>query len=136
MGRADPGAPGGGVSRRNVAALWAAGLIVAAAGVGCGRTSDVPAPLHVTLAADGRDTRVTLYAASHLKINARLAPALETSGGTVLRFAGDHLTPDSAYFAEPPSAVLPGHHDQVHGTLRASVCEEGEQVCRSVTLAL
>jgi hypothetical protein len=126
------------MSRWNVAAWWAAGLIMAAAGVGCGRPSDVPAPLHVTLApdADGQDTRVTLYAASHLKINARLAPALETSGGMVLRFTGDHLTPDSAYFAEPPSAVLPGHHDQVHGTLRASVCEEGEQVCRSVTLAL
>jgi hypothetical protein len=126
------------MSRWNVPARWAARLVVAAAIVACGRPSEVPAPLHVTLAPDpdGQDTRVTLYAASHLKINARLAPALETSGGTVLRFAGDRLTPDSAYFAEPPSAVLPGHHDQVHGTLRASVCEVGQQVCRSVTLAL
>jgi hypothetical protein len=126
------------MSRWNVPAWWVAGLVVAAAVVGCGRPSDVPALLHVTLAPDpdGQDTRVTLYAVSHLKINARLAPALETSGGTVLRFTGDHLTPDSAYFAEPPSAVLPGHHDQVHGTLRASVCDEGEQVCRIVSLAL
>lgn len=93
-------------------------------------------PLYLTAAARGPDTQVTLHAAPHLKINARLAPALELAGGTVLRFAGTHLTPDSAYFAEPPSALLTGRHDVVHGTLRASVCRDDEQVCRSLTLKL
>ncbi|MGN6392304.1 MAG: hypothetical protein ACTHM9_08680 [Gemmatimonadales bacterium] len=81
----------------------------------------------------GADTRLTLEAAPHLKINARLAPSLELSNGTVLRFTVGRLTADSAYFAEPPSATLAGRHPAVHGTLRASVCRDDEQVCRSVS---
>ena len=79
---------------------------------------------------------MTLVAEPGLMVNARLAPALELADGTVLRFGGARLTPDSAYFAEPASALLAGHHAHVHGTLRASVCREDERLCRSLTLEL
>jgi hypothetical protein len=98
----------------------------------CSRTPIEPGPLHVTIAPAGPDTRLTLHAAPHLKINARVAPALELDDGSLLRFRIGARTIDSAYYAEPPSAVLPGRHDRVHGTLRASVCRDDEQVCRVV----
>jgi hypothetical protein len=84
----------------------------------------------------GPNTRVTLHAAPHLKINAHLVPALELGDGTVLRFHTGLRTTDSAYYAEPPSAVLPGRHTRVHGTLRASVCRDDEQVCRAVKVEI
>ena len=98
----------------------------------CGRPPIEPGPLHVTTAPAGPNTRLTLHAAPHLKINARVAPALELGDGTLLRFRTGLRTADSAYYAEPPSAVLPGRHARVHGTLRASVCRDDEQVCRVV----
>src|SRR5204862_1368562 len=104
--------------------------------VGCRPSPRPDAPLSLSVTAQGPDTRITLHAAPHLKINARLAPALELAGGTVLRFAGTHLTPDSAYFTEPPSALVAGRHDRLHGTLHASVCRDDEQVCRSVPVEL
>ncbi|MDQ3136766.1 MAG: hypothetical protein M3Q93_04170, partial [Gemmatimonadota bacterium] len=64
------------------------------------------------------------------------APALELSDGTVLRFDAARLTADSAYFTEPTTALLSGRRADVHGTLRASVCRDDEQVCRTVTLEL
>jgi hypothetical protein len=94
-------------------------------------------PIRVTTRAELAGTRLVLEAGPHLKINARLAPALELDGGgTVVRFTARRLTPDSAYFAEPPSATLPGRHPAVHGTLRASVCRDDEQVCRSVRVRI
>ena len=110
--------------------------LVTAALAGCRPPPRPDVPLYLGVAPQGPDTRVTLYAVPHLKINARLAPALELGGGKVLRFTGSHLTPDSAYFTEPPSALVPGRHDRPHGTLRASVCRDDERVCRSVTLEL
>jgi hypothetical protein len=95
-----------------------------------------PAPLHLTTTPAGPDTRVTLIPAAGLKVNARLAPALELADGTVLRIDAARRTADSAYFAEPATALLPGHRAAVHGTLRASVCRDDEQVCRTVTLEL
>ena len=111
-------------------------LLLSAAALGCRSSPPTDAPLRLTTSTAGHDTRVILHAGPHLKINARLAPALELPGGTVLRFAADRLTPDSAYFAESPSALLAGRHDRVHGTLHASVCRDDEQVCRSLTLEL
>ena len=111
-------------------------LCLSATFLGCRAPLRPDALLYLTAGAEGPDTRVTLHAAPHLKINARLAPALELAGGTVLRFGGAPLTADSAYFSESPSALLTGRHDEVHGTLRASVCRDDEQVCRSVTLEL
>lgn len=102
----------------------------------CSRPPIEPAPLHVTTTSSGPDTRLTLHAEPGLKINARLAPALELPDGTVLRFDAAERTADSAYFAVPPAARLAGRHAEVHGTLRASVCREDELVCRSVTLEL
>jgi len=126
-----------GPARRPLAAVGAAALLsLSAAFVGCRASSRSDAPLYLTAGAHGSDTRVTLHAAPHLKINARLAPALELAGGTVLRFGDAPLTADSAYFSQPPSALLTGRHDEVHGTLRASVCRDDEQVCRSLTLEL
>jgi hypothetical protein len=98
----------------------------------CSRTPIEPGALHVTAAPAGPNTRLTLHAAPHVKINARVAPALELEDGTLLRFSIGARTPDSAYYAEPPSADLPGRHSRVHGTVRASVCRDDEQVCRVV----
>jgi hypothetical protein len=139
MGRADTGVAGGvrppsGIGW--VARLLVAGLVASSFFVGCGEAQETATPLHVTLAPEGADTRVTLHAAPAFRINAHIAPALELRNGTVVRFAGDRLTADSAYYAEPPSARLTGRHDQLHGILRASVCAEKERVCRSVVLAL
>ena len=111
-------------------------LLLAAAGLGCAGSGTAPGPLHLTAEAFGPDTRLVLEAAPHLKLNARLAPALELTDGSRLRFGAARRTADSAYFAEPPTAVLPGRHARVHGTLRASVCRDDEQVCRTVTVQL
>ncbi len=102
----------------------------------CTSRPPVPGPLSVTTSPAGPDTRVTLVAAPGLKVNARLAPALELADGRVLRFDAAARTADSAYFAEPATALLPGRRTAVHGTLRASVCRDDEQVCRSVTIEL
>jgi hypothetical protein len=107
-------------------ALVALGLAAA-----CSRTAAEPA-LYLTTTGAGPDTRLTLHAAPHLKINARVAPALELGDGTVLRFRTGLRTADSAYYTEPPSAVLAGRHTRVHGTIRAGVCRDDEQVCRVV----
>jgi len=121
------------MSRIGVTA-WVAATVVFA-----GSCATPPKPagvlrLQTTLV--GPNTRLTLLAAAGVKVNARLKPALELSDGRVLRFDSPRLTPDSAYFAESPSALAPGRHTQVHGTLRASVCDEGAAVCRTVVLGL
>jgi hypothetical protein len=110
------------------AALLAAGVLASCAG-----PAGTPALRRLRAAPDGPDTRRTLLAAPVHEINARLLPALELPNGTVYRFASGRR---SAYFAEPPSARLPGRHDRVHGTLRASVCRQDELVCHSVALQL
>jgi hypothetical protein len=102
----------------------------------CTRPRVEPGPLQITTAPSGPDTRLTLHANPHLKINARLAPALELSDGTVLRFGAALLTADSSYYTEPPSVVLTGRHGRIHGTLRASVCRDDEQVCRAVRMEI
>jgi len=113
------------------------GVLLLAAGLaGCRAGPPRDAPVSLSSDTDGPDTRLTLEAAPDFRISVRPAPALELVGGTVLRFAGTALTTDSAYFAEPPTALLPGHHSRVHGTLRASVCQDNEQICRSVKLEL
>ena len=112
------------------------GVVLIAAAAACSAAPPSDAPLHLTTAPLGPDTRLTLYAAPHLKVNARVAPALELRDGTVLRFRTGLRTADSAYYTEPPSAILPGRHERVHGTLRASVCRDDEQICRSVSVGI
>jgi hypothetical protein len=104
--------------------------------LGCSRSPESPPLLRLETKQTDGDTRVTLIVSSGLKLNARLKPALELADGTVLRFDSPRLTPDSAYFADRPSVVVPGWHATVHGTLRASVCDAGETVCRSIVVAL
>lgn len=102
----------------------------------CSPTPGAEPPLRLETARAGTHTRVTLIPAGHIKLNARLKPALELADGSVLRFDTPRLTPDSAYFAEPPVALLPGRHRRVRGTLRASVCENDAPVCRALVLEL
>lgn len=126
----------GAVGSVSTALLAVALATTALAAVGCTQPTAEPAALHVTAAPAGADTRLTLHAEPGLKINARLAPALELADGSVLRFDAAERTADSAYFAAPPTARLPGRHQEVHGTLRASVCRDDERLCRSITLSL
>jgi hypothetical protein len=93
-------------------------------------------PLRLEITRSGREALVTLVPAAGLKLNARLKPALELRDGTLLRFDSPHLTPDSAYFAQPPTAELRDHTGPIHGTLRASVCGVNELVCRAITVEL
>ncbi len=118
---------------RRLTPLLAAVLVAAC---GASEAASVPGPLRVVAAEAGPDTRLTLEADAGYQINARLAPALELADGQVLRFDAAARTADSAYFAEPPTAHLAGRHAAVHGTLRASVCQTGERVCRSLTLPI
>jgi len=108
-------------------------LLLAAA---CSGERGPGAPVRLEISPAGEHTLVTLIPASHIKLNARLKPALELADGSVLRFDTPRLTADSAYFAEPPAAVLPGRHSRVRGTLRASVCENDAPVCRALVLEL
>jgi fermentation-respiration switch protein FrsA (DUF1100 family) len=112
---------------------WA--LLWLCLGVAC-RNAEPAAPLSLLASPDGPNTQLALIASPGLKLNARLAPALELAGGPVLRFHGTRLTTDSAYFAEPPVVVLPGHNPTVRGILRASVCDSGATVCRSLEVRL
>lgn len=115
--------------RRTLVAALAAGALA----LGC--RSDLPPSdaLRLDTAPAGGDTRLTLIAPPGFKLNARVKPALELSEGTVLRFDSPYLTPDSAYFTRPPTALLAGSARRVRGTLRASICQPDELVCRSVT---
>lgn len=102
----------------------------------CATPSTPSGALRLQVTQVGVHTRVALLAAPGLKVNARLKPALELSDGRVFRFDSPHLTPDSAYFAEPPTALVAGKQAQVHGKVRASVCDAGETVCRSIVVDL
>jgi len=73
--------------------------------------------------------RLSLVPAPGARINALLPPALERSDGSVLRFDGPDRTPDSSYYTAPPSLLVEG---PATGTIRASVCPAGEEVCRVV----
>ena len=91
-------------------------------------------PLVLRTIPSGDSLRLELMAAPGWKINARLKPVLETRAGTLVRFDSPLLTPDSAYFAAAPVAVVAARAASVRGTLRASVCAAGEAVCRVVVV--
>ncbi|HWA57487.1 MAG TPA: hypothetical protein VG692_09545 [Gemmatimonadales bacterium] len=92
-----------------------------------------PVPLSVEEQRTDSALRLVLRAAPGARINAQLKPALELADGRVLRFDADSLSPDSAYYAEAPVLSL-ARGTALHGTLLASVCAEGEQVCQLVRL--
>ncbi len=101
-----------------------AGLLVAA----CARDPADRLELRIERAAEG--TRIRLLPASGWRINALLPPAFEQADGSVIRLRSDSVSADSAYYLAPPTATLPGRHGELRGTLRASICAVGEQVCR------
>ena len=113
-----------------------AALAVALVGSGC-RSGAGSAPLlRVVSERSAGVTTLTLVPAPGIRVNARVKPALELTDGTVLRFDSPHQTPDSSFFTRPPTLSLPGERRRAEGTLRASVCEADELVCRSVVLRL
>lgn len=114
-------------------AVW---ILVLGQSSGCGAEPPSSSPLRLETTAVGADTRLTLIPASNIKLNARVKPALELADGTVLRFDSAELTADSAYFSAPPTALLPGQHATVRGTVRASICENDAPVCRALVLEL
>ena len=93
-------------------------------------------PFRLTVERGGRVSRFRLVGAPGARINARLKPALELEGGTVLRFDSSHLTPDSAYFAEAPTVEAMLNEDTHRGILRASICRTGEKTCRRFAAAV
>lgn len=113
--------------------LGAALVILAAS---CAPAPVSNGPFRLETAPSGADTRLTLIPASYIKLNARVKPALELADGSVLRFDSPELTADSSYFSAPPTVLLPGRHERVRGTIRASVCENDAPVCRSLVLEL
>jgi len=92
-----------------------------------------PATPYLTLEREpaGAGILLRLVPAPGARINARLAPALERPDGKVLRFDTPDRTSDSAYYAVPPVLVVEG---ATAGIIRASVCPEGEEVCRVVVV--
>ncbi len=107
------------------AAYVAALLLISA----CARP---PAPLaRVRRESTAAGGRLTLVGAPGARINARLVPSLERRDGSVLRFKGDSVTPDSSYFTAPPTLDVSGDPS---GLIRASVCVKGESVCRRVVV--
>lgn len=117
------------------AGLLALGLMAACAAGRAGAPDD-RRPLVLRTEPVGDSLRLSLVAAPGWKINARVKPVLELTGGGLVRFDAPLLTPDSAYFAEPPVAAVAGGRgrEPVHGRLRASVCAAGEAVCRVVAM--
>ncbi len=75
-----------------------------------------------------------LNASPGVRINARLKPALELRDGRNIRFDASALTPDSAYFSEPPRAEVSGARESVAGRLRVSVCPAAASYCQTVEI--
>lgn len=100
-----------------------AALLVAA---GCGHE---PVPVKLGVEPGAAVTRIWLEPAPGWKINALLPPAFEPVGGPPVRFTAPGRTADSAYYLEPPVALVPGGGPP-RGILRVSLCAAGEQVCR------
>ena len=111
--------------------------VLAACAGEAARAPDADRPLALRAAPAGDSLRLSLVAAPGWKINARVRPVLESADGALLRFDTSRLTADSAYFAEPPVAMVPARAGRrIRGTLRASVCAAGEAVCRVLALAV
>ena len=110
--------------------------VLAFAVIGCSARERPSGPLRVERTVEREHTLLTLIAARGILLNARVKPALELPGGEVIQFDSPGVTPDSAYFTSPPTALVPRAAGRPAGTLRASICSEAELVCRSVTLEL
>lgn len=107
-------------------------LLIGLAALGCG-SSVAPLPVRLVATSRGGQAILTAVPAPGVRINAQVAPAIELSGGSVLRLPHGRMTSDSAYFAEPPWAVRP-QSGPVRGILRISYCRTDEALCRVVAL--
>ena len=111
-------------------------LVIVLLLLACSPRPDAAGPLTVRREPAARGTRLLLIAEPGARISAEYTPTLTLDDGTVARFDTTALSPDSAYFAAPPSAMLPGSQGDAHGLLKASVCYKGEAVCRLVKLEI
>lgn len=102
--------------------------------VGCGTAAEAPISVESTSLPEG--TRVTIVPRDGYRISARVAPAFELSDGTVMLFDAPGRTPQSAYFDSLPRIETPRPADQLHGVVRASVCETANNYCRVVEVEL
>lgn len=102
----------------------------------CSPPPKAAGPLTVRQEPAARGARLLLIAEPGARISAEYTPTLTLDDGTIARFDTTALSSDSAYFAAPPSAMLPGSHGDIHGLVKASVCFEDEAVCRLVKLEI
>ncbi|HEV8177366.1 MAG TPA: hypothetical protein VGP44_06710 [Gemmatimonadales bacterium] len=99
---------------------------------GCGPG---PASAPVRLVESRRAGRAILAVVplGQVRINARVPPAIELRGGSVLRLPRGRISGDSSYFLDPPWQVRPAM-PVIRGNLRVSYCRADEALCRSVVL--
>lgn len=95
--------------------------------------SPVAAPVGLQAGSRGGEAILALTPADDLRINARVAPAIELATGGIVRLERGRVSMDSSYFLEPPWQVRPSR-GPIRGTLRVSFCRPGEAVCRSARL--
>ena len=91
------------------------------------------APVSLQARSRGGQAILVLVPAHDLRINARVAPAIELASGGIVRLARGRVSMDSSYFLEPPWQVRPPRIP-IRGTLRVSFCRPDEAVCRSAQL--
>jgi hypothetical protein len=96
--------------------------------LGCAAQPVDPVELRVEPGSAG--TVIRLVPAPGWRINALLPPAFEQPDGSVIRLGASQVSADSAYYLMPPWAPLPDSRSLLRGTIRASVCAAGEQICR------
>jgi len=102
------------------------------AATACGY-SPAAAPVNLRARSHGGEAILAVVPAGHLRINARVPPAIELAAGGIVRLVRGRVSTDSSYFLEPPWGVRPPGIP-IRGTLRVSFCRPDEAVCRSAML--
>jgi hypothetical protein len=109
-------------------------LVLAAAVLAAACRSVPPAaPMRLVRGEHAGQRTLAVIPSREARINARVPPALELSGGSVLRLSNGRVSSDSAYFLEPPWQIDPGLR-AVSGALRVSYCRLDEALCRTAVL--
>jgi hypothetical protein len=102
--------------------------------VACGTAAESPISVETTPLPDG--TRLTIVPRDGYRISARAAPALELADGSIMLFDAPGRTALAAYFDSLPRLETSRPHDDLHGTVRASVCETTNDYCRVVEVEM
>lgn len=112
-------------------------ILAAVLGTACAATPDGVIAQNELVALElersANTLELRLVPAAGARINAQFKPALETATGDRIIFDSPAVTVDSEYFTAPPFAKINGA-SPINGTLLASVCPAGKQVCMSVKL--